>query len=250
VSLDPLHQFEIHHYGQVDVMGYTVAVTNQSIWVMGISLGLCALMILGTRPRQMVPGPVQSALEMAFEFVENMITSTAGREGLKFFPFVFTLFTFIAACNLFGLVPGAYTSTSQITVTGSLALLVFAIVWIVGLTHHGIKFFTLFAPAGTPSWMLPVIVPLELISFFARPFTLAVRLTANMLAGHVLLKVFAGFAILLLGALGVEGGLLASTMPAAMLIAVTALELFVALLQAYIFTILTCVYLNDAIHLH
>lgn len=248
-AIHPLHQFEIHQIGAVNVGPFEIAVTNQSAWVMGTTAFLCLLMVLAARPKALVPGRLQSILELTYGFVEDLITSTSGKAGMRFFPFVFSLFTFLAFSNMAGLIPGAYTSTSQITVTASFALLVFAMVWVVGLLTHGLKFFTLFAPSGVPKPLLVLLVPLEMISFFARPMTLSVRLMANMMAGHILLKVFAGFAIMIIGALGVYG-FAGAVLPGVALVVLSGLELFVALIQAYIFALLTCVYLNDALHLH
>ncbi len=249
MAIDPLHQFEIKQFGSFNLAGVEIAITNQAFWIVGSTLFLCILLILATRQRAMVPNKMQNVLEMTFSFVEDMITSTSGKAGLRFFPFVFTLFTFMAISNLAGMIPGSYASTSQITVTGAFALLVFAMVWVVGLLTHGLKFLTLFVPAGVPKPLLVLLIPLEIISFFARPLTLAVRLMANMLAGHILLKVFAGFAIMIIGALGTVG-LVGAAIPAVFLVALSGLELFVALIQAYIFSLLTCVYFNDALNLH
>mgnify|MGYP005838474393 CR=1 FL=1 len=249
MAIHPLKQFEIKQIGSVNLAGFDVAVTNQAVWTMATTGVLCVLLILASRGRQMVPNVMQNVLEVTFGFVEDMITSTSGREGLRFFPFVFTLFTFMLVANLSGMIPGSYTSTSQITITASFALLVFLMVWVVGFSVHGLKFFKLFAPSGVPKPLLVLLIPLELISFFARPLTLSVRLMANMLAGHILLKVFAGFAVMLIGSLGVMG-IFGAILPGVILVALSALEVFVALIQAYIFALLTCVYLNDALHLH
>ena len=249
MAIHPLKQFEIKQIGSVNLGGMEVALTNQAVWTMSTTAVLCALLIWASRGRQMVPGTAQNALEAVWGFVEDMITTAAGKEGLKYFPFVFALFTFMLVANLSGMIPGSYTSTSQITITASFALLVFLMIWVVGFANHGLKFFSLFAPSGVPKPLLVLLVPLEIISFFARPLTLSVRLMANMLAGHILLKVFAGFAVMLIGGLGFVG-LLGAILPGVMLVALSALEVFVALIQAYIFALLTCVYLNDAIHLH
>lgn len=248
MALDPLQQFAIQQLGTLNIAGAEIAVTNQALWVMGGTLLTSFLLVLASRKRAMIPGRLQGFAELTYEFIEGMITGSAGREALKYMPLIFTLMMFIATINLLGMVPVAYTSTSQIAVCASLALMVFALVWIIGFARHGFHFLSLFYPTGTPLWLAPLVVPLEVISFFARPFTLAVRLTANMMAGHILLKMFAGFAVMLAG-LGVTG-ILGAMIPGFVLIALTGLEIFVAILQAYIFTILTCVYLNDAINLH
>lgn len=249
MAINPLKQFEIKQIGSVNLGGIELAVTNQAVWTMGTTAVLCAFLIMASRGRQMVPGGAQNVLEVVWTFIEDMITSTTGKEGLKYFPFVFALFTFILVANLSGMIPGSYTATSQITITAAFALLVFLMVWVIGFMNHGLKFFTLFAPSGVAKPMLVILVPLEMISFFARPLTLSVRLMANMLAGHILLKVFASFAVMMIGALGFVG-ILGAIVPGIALLAISALEVFVALIQAYIFTLLTCIYLNDAIHLH
>jgi F-type H+-transporting ATPase subunit a len=190
---------------------------------------------------------MQSAAELTYEFVANMLRSTAGKEGMRFFPFVFTIFMFVLTLNMLGLIPYAFTVTSHIIITAALAITVFLVVLGYGLYRHGLHFFNLFVPKGVPIYILPLIVGIEVLSFISRPISHSVRLFANMLAGHIALKVFAGFIILLgtaLGAIGWAGGVL----PFAMIIALTALEMLVAFLQAYVFAILTCIYLNDAIH--
>lgn len=245
MALNPLHQFEIHELASFTIAGKEIFLTNQSLWMIVATLSVMLFFVLGTRKKQLVPGRLQSVVEMSYEFIENLVKSTTGPKGLKFAPFIFTLFFFIAANNVWGMIPGTYTSTSQITITLTLGLGVFALVWIVGFYNHGLKFFKLFAPEGTPMLLMPLIVVLELISFFARPCTLAVRLAANMIAGHILLKVFASFAIMLVSWIAVS-----AVLPVTVLLGIMTLELMVAFLQAYIFTILTCVYLNDAINLH
>jgi F-type H+-transporting ATPase subunit a len=194
-----------------------------------------------------VPGRVQSLVELTYEFVADTVRSTAGNEGMRFFPLVFSLFTFVLVLNLLGLIPGFFTVTSHIAVTGALAVLVILVVIIYGIYKNGLKFFKLFFPSGVPLFIMPLITLIEILSFLSRPLSLSVRLFANMLAGHITLKVFASFIGLLATSLGVAGWLL-SILPFGMLIALTALELLVAFLQAYVFTILTCLYLNDAIH--
>jgi F-type H+-transporting ATPase subunit a len=204
-------------------------------------------MIGATANRRLVPGRAQSLAEMSYEFVADMIKSTAGPDGMRFFPFVFSLFMFILFLNMLGLLPLAgFTVTSHIVITAALALLVFFTVIIYGLAHNGLRFFKLFVPSGIPIVILPLIVMIEVMSFISRPISHSVRLFANMLAGHITLKVFAGF-IVMLGAFGI-GGWIGAMLPLALTIALTALELLVAFLQAYVFAILTCIYLNDAIH--
>ena len=194
-----------------------------------------------------MPGRLQSMAEIAYEFVANMIRSAAGEDGLVFFPFVFTIFVFVLFSNFFGLLPGAFTVTSQIAVTFALACLVILTVIVTGFAVHGIGFLKLFVPHA-PWYLLGLLVPIEIISFLTRPISLSVRLFANMLAGHTMLKVFAGFVIALGGAGGVLTAL--SIAPMFLIVAITALELLVAFLQAYVFAILTCIYLNEALHLH
>jgi len=205
------------------------------------------LMIGGSAGKQLVPGRFQSMAEITYEFIASTIRSTAGSEGMKFFPLVFSLFMFICVSNLVGIIPYAFTVSSHIIVTVALALLVFLIVLIYGLYKNGLKFFRIFVPSGIPIFILPLVVFIEIFSFLLRPVSHSVRLFANMLAGHIALKVFAGFVAMLgvsLGAIGWIGGVL----PLALTVALTALELLVAFLQAYVFAILTCIYLNDAIH--
>lgn len=245
MALDPLHQFEVHEIGSFQLFGHEIVKTNQSLWMVTAIATVILIFTLGARKKALIPGRLQAFVELTYDFVAGLVRGTAGKEGMAFFPLILTLFLFIASLNVAGMIPGSYTSTSQIFITGQLALMVFALVWIIGLYKHGLHFFSLFCPAGTPIYLAPLIIPLELISFFARPLTLAVRLAANMIAGHVLMKVFATFAVMLAGIF-----LASAALPTAFLIALTGLEMFIAVLQAYIFTVLTCVYLNDALHLH
>ena len=245
MALDPLHQFQVAPVASWSVLGLDIVKTNQSL-TMVVATGLVALLfVLGARRRALIPGRLQAFVELTYDFVAGLVQGTAGKAAMVFFPLILTLFLFIAIQNLAGMIPGTFTSTSQIFITLQLALAVFVLVIGVGFYKHGLHFLSLFYPAGTPLYLAPLIIPLELISFFARPLTLAVRLAANMIAGHVLLKIFATFAVMLSG-LFVAAGLV----PLVFLIAITGLEVFIALLQAYIFTVLTCVYLNDALHLH
>jgi F-type H+-transporting ATPase subunit a len=202
---------------------------------------------LAVKPGRLVPTRGQSVAEVSYEFIANMIHSATGEDGLRFFPFVFSLFIFVLCCNFFGMIPGSFTVTSQIAVTFSLALLVMLIVIVTGFAKHGIGFLKLFVPHA-PWYMLILLVPIELISFLTRPISLSVRLFANMLAGHTMLAVFAGFVVLLGGAGGALTAL--SVLPLALIVAIMLLELLVAFLQAYVFAILTCIYLNEALHLH
>jgi F-type H+-transporting ATPase subunit a len=244
---DPIHQFQIVKLFPVaSVGGQEIAFTNSALY-MGIAVvGIAALMIGATASRSLVPGRMQSLAEMSYEFVRDTLRSSAGNEGLKFFPLVFSLFMFILMVNMIGMIPYTFTVTSHIIVTVALSLLVFLTVIIYGLWRNGLRFFKLFVPSGIPIYILPLVVLIEVMSFVSRPVSHSVRLFANMLAGHITLKVFASF-ITMLGAFGVIGWI-GATLPLALTVALTALELLVAFLQAYVFTILTCIYLNDAIH--
>jgi len=244
---DPIHQFEIHNIvtlGQIG--GHEIAFTNSALFMAITVVGIWALLMGGSSARALVPGRLQSIAELSYEFVANTIESTAGKAGMKFFPLVFTLFMFILVANIIGLIPYTFTVTSHIIITAALALLVFVTVLVYGFYKNGLGFFRLFVPKGIPIYILPLIVFIEVLSFLSRPISHSVRLFANMLAGHITLKVFASF-ITLLGGLGIAG-VAGATLPLAMVVALTALELLVAFLQAYVFAILTCIYLNDAIH--
>ena len=243
--IDPIEQFHIEKLFTIGHIGnQEIAFTNSSAYMFG-SVALITLLMVGAGKR-LVPGRIQSVAEIAYEFVANTIRSNAGKDGMKFFPLVFTLFMFILVANMVGLIPYAFTITSHIIITVSLALLVFLTVLVYGFAKNGLRFFKLFVPSGVPIYILPLVVFIEVFSFFLRPISHSVRLFANMLAGHIALKVFASFIPLLagLGVLGWAG----ATLPLGMVVALTALELLVAFLQAYVFTILTCIYLNDAIH--
>jgi F-type H+-transporting ATPase subunit a len=244
---DPIHQFEINKIFSIAKIGeHEIAFTNSSLFMV-IAVGIIGALLLGTTSsRNLVPGRLQSLAEISYEFVATTIRSTAGTEGMRFFPLVFSLFMFILVVNIIGLIPYAFTVTSHIIITVSLALLVFFTVLIHGFWNHGLHFFKLFVPSGIPIFILPLVVFIEIFSFFLRPVSHSVRLFANMLAGHIALKVFASFITLLAG-FGVLGWF-GAVLPLGMVVALTALELLVAFLQAYVFTILTCIYLNDAIH--
>ena len=247
---NPIKQFEIHEVFPFEAFGLNLAFTNSSYFMM-LTTGLTVvLFMIAMSSRALVPNRAQSVAEIIYGFVADMVRSTAGEEGLRFFPFVFTLFFFVFFANMIGMVPYAFTTTSHLVVTGALALLVIGIVIGFGIWKNGLSFFKLFAPSGAPFLIYLILVPIEIISFLARPVTLALRLFANMLAGHIMLKLFATFAAQLIGAalsgavfMGVVG-ILAFGMG----VALNALELLVAGLQAYVFAILTCVYLNDALH--
>jgi F-type H+-transporting ATPase subunit a len=240
---DPIHQFEIYPIVNLGhIGGHEFAFTNSALYMAITVVGIAALLVGASSSRALVPGRMQSIAELSYEFIE----STAGKEGLKFFPLVFTLFMFILVSNVIGLIPYTFTVASHIIITASLALLVFLTVIVYGLYKNGLRFFGLFVPSGVPMYILPLIVFIEVLSFLSRPISHSVRLFANMLAGHITLKVFASF-VTLLGGLGIAG-IAGATLPLLMVVALTALELLVAFLQAYVFAILTCIYLNDAIH--
>lgn len=241
-SHSPMEQFEIQRYIPMDVAGFDVSFTNSSLFMV-VATGLIVLFLtMGMRHRALVPGRLQSMAELSYEFVANMMRDTVGPEGQKFFPFVFTLFMFVLFCNMIGMVPYTFTVTSHIIVTFALALAIFIGVTILGFIKHGAGYLRLFVPHGVPAALLPLIVVIEVISYLSRPISLSVRLFANMMAGHTMLKVFGGFIVML----GIWGGWL----PLAFSVAFVGLEVLVAFLQAYVFAVLTCIYLNDALHLH
>ena len=246
MKIDPIHQFNIEPLFTIGHIGnQTIAFTNSSLY-MFIAVAVISILMIGTG-RQLVPGRMQSVAEISYEFVAGTIRSTAGSEGMKFFPLIFSLFMLICVSNLIGIIPYTFTISTHLIVTAALALVVFFTVLIYGFYKNGLKFFKIFVPSGIPIYILPLVMFIEILSFFLRPVSHSVRLFANMLAGHIALKVFAGFVAMLgvsLGALGWAGGLA----PLALTVALTALELLVAFLQAYVFAILTCIYLNDAIH--
>jgi F-type H+-transporting ATPase subunit a len=247
MQLNPIEQFEIHDMiPMVSMGGHNIAFTNSALFMLIIVFLVSALLIGATAQRAIVPGRLQSIAEMSYEFVANTVRSSAGTEGMRFFPFVFTLFMFVLFANLIGLIPFAFTVTSQLIITAALALTVFFLVIGYGFYRHGLRFLKLFVPSGVPGYILPAIVVIEVLSFLTRPLSHSVRLFANMLAGHITLQVFAGFIIMLAG-FGVLGWF-GAVLPFAMVVVLFALELLVAVLQAYVFAILTCIYLNDAIH--
>ncbi|RMF39075.1 MAG: F0F1 ATP synthase subunit A [Alphaproteobacteria bacterium] len=237
----PLVQFEIKEIVPLKLGGIDISFTNSSL-MMVIAVALTAgFFLIGMRRGALVPGRWQSAAELTYEFVAGLFRDTVGHEGRRYFPAVFTLFMFILVGNLLGMVPYSFTFTSHIIVTFAMAAVVFVGVTILGFAKHGLHFFSFFVPPGSPVWMWPLLIPIEIISYLSRPISLSVRLFANMLAGHTLLKVIAGF-IAMLGVAGV--------LPLALVVALTGLEILIAFLQAYVFTILTCLYINDALHLH
>ncbi len=238
----PLEQFQIKRLIPIKFGTIDASFTNSAAFMVLAAILIILLLTVSVRSRSLVPGRLQSIAEMAYEFVANMLRENVGDEGRRYFPFVFTLFMFILFCNLLGMVPYTFTPTSHIIVTFALAFVVFIGVTAIGFSRHGLGFFKFFVPSGVPPALLPLLVVIEVISYLIRPVSLSVRLFANMMAGHTMLKVFAGFVV----ALGFLGG----WAPLAFVVALTGLEIGIALLQAYVFTILTCLYLNDAIHLH
>ena len=245
----PMEQFEVKPIVPLHIGGLDISFTNASLWMCIVAAAAALFLTKGASARRLVPTRMQSIAEMSYIFVADMIRSAAGTEGLKFFPFVFTLFMFVLFANLIGLFPliHPFTVTSHIVVTFSLAIFVFLMVIVVGLSRHGLRFFSIFAPK-VPLPMLVLLIPIEIVSFLSRPISLSVRLFANMLAGHTMLYVFGTFVISLATAGGVFS--LISVAPLAAIVAVVALEFLIAFLQAYVFAILTCIYLNDALHLH
>lgn len=243
---DPTHQFVVTPIIPIEVGGIDLSFTNASLFMVATVAAAAGFLYMATSARGLVPGRVQSVAEMAYEFIASMLREGAGSQGMKFFPFVFSLFMFVLTANLLGMVPYFFTITSQIIVTFALACLVIGTVVVYGFYKHGLHFLGVFAPAGVPAVLLPLVSSIEVISFLSRPISLSVRLFANMLAGHITLKVFAGF-VASMGALGTVG-VVGSVLPLLMTVAMTGLEFLVAFLQAYVFAVLTCMYLNDAVH--
>jgi F-type H+-transporting ATPase subunit a len=246
VANDPIHQFQISKLIPIEIGGMDFSFTNSSLFMVLTAASAGAFLYVTTSQRGLIPSRLQSISEMSYEFIANMLRDAAGSHGMKFFPLVFSLFMFVLVANLWGMFPYFFTVTSHIIVTFALALLVIGTVIIYGFLKHGFGFLKLFVPQGVPGILVPLVVAIEVISFLSRPISLSVRLFANMLAGHITLKVFAGFVTSLsaMGAVGVIG----SVLPLAMTVALTALEFLVAFLQAYVFAVLTCMYLNDALH--
>jgi len=247
MTVDPIHQFNINNWFTIAKVGAReIAFTNSAMFMLIAVLSIAVLMIGFTRSRALVPGRLQSLAEICYEFVGDTLRSSTGEAGMKFFPFVFTIFMFVLFANLLGLLPYSFTVTSHIVITAALALLVFFTVIVYGFWKNGLRFLKLFVPSGVPIYILPFVVAIEVLSFLSRPISHSVRLFANMLAGHITLKVFGGFVTMIAG-VGVAGWF-GAALPLAMIVILTALELLVAFLQAYVFAILTCIYLNDAIH--
>jgi F-type H+-transporting ATPase subunit a len=245
-AINPIHQFSINPVVSIQVAGHDVSLTNSGLFML-LAVGLsCLIAAIGARGNSGVPGRMQAMAEMSYEFIAGMVRSAAGEAGMRFFPFVFSIFFFVLFCNLIGFLPYSFTATSQIVITALLALMVFLTVVIIGIKEHGVSFFKMFVPAGVPIYILPLVVVIEIVSFLSRPLSHSVRLFANMLAGHITLYVFGAFVVMLLGASAAIKAL--AVLPFAMTVGLEALELLVAFLQAYVFAMLTCMYLNDALH--
>tara|TARA_B100000674_G_scaffold229510_1_gene188703 strand:+ start:309 stop:1031 length:723 start_codon:yes stop_codon:yes gene_type:complete len=237
----PLEQFEIKPLAELSVAGIDISFTNSALWMVIAAVLVTGFMTLSMRRGALVPGRWQGAAEVMYEFVANMLKDNVGSAGRKYFPFVFTLFMFVLFGNLLGMIPHSFTFTSHIAVTFAMALVIFLGVTVIGFMRHGTHYLRMFFPEGAPLATAIILVPIEIISYFSRPFSLAIRLFANMTVGHIMLKVIGGF-VGLIGILGV--------LPFAMLTGITVLEFGIAALQAYVYTILTCIYLHDAIHMH
>ena len=255
-KIDPMHQFEVQSMADLFTLGgQEIAFTNSALWML-ITLGALWLFMLGGMKRQLVPGRWQAAVEGVTGFVDNMLVTSVGPEGRRFVPYIFSLFMFILFANILGMLPVGvvglhpFTVTSHLTITGILAIVSFGIVLAVGFLRHGFHFFSLFVPHGAPWWMMPILVPVEFVSFMVRPFSLALRLFVAMTAGHILLKVLAGFVINGMNADALWVAPVVALPSFVLMIGITALELLVAAIQAYVFALLTSLYLNDAVNLH
>jgi len=243
----PLAQFEIKSYYPIELMGIDISFTNSSLAMLITSSVIIFFMYMGIRKPSIIPSRLQVMLEISYEFIGNMINDNIGKEGMKYFSFIFTLFMFILLGNLIGMMPYSFTWTSHIIVTFAISFFIFIAVTLIAIAKHGlINFLKFFAPSGVPKPMLILLIPIEVISYLSRPISLSVRLFANMMAGHTLLKVIAGFVFVL----GANSFIIGGALPIAFLVALTGLEIVIAFLQAYVFAILTCLYINDAIHLH
>jgi F-type H+-transporting ATPase subunit a len=238
----PLSQFAIKKIVEISAFGYDISLTNSGLMMVLATFLVCFVLAYGMRVVLLVPSRAQVFTELIYSTINNTLKNNAGKNAEKFIPIIFSLFLFILACNLLGILPYSFTSTSHIIVTFSLAMFVLIFVTFVGFVNHGLHFFSLFLPQGVPLWLAPLIIIIELFAYLARPVSLSLRLAANMIAGHVLLKVLAGFCVM--------APLFFKVLPLPFIVILTGFEMFVALLQAYIFTILACVYLNDALNLH
>ena len=243
----PLAQFEIKTIIPINILNYDVSFTNSSLTMILSLLTIISFLYLGIKKGHIIPNKIQSLVELSYEFIAGIVNDNIGKEGIKYMPFVFTLFFFILIGNLIGMLPFIFTWTSHIIVTFAISFFIFLGVTGIAIYKHGIiKFLAFFAPAGVPKLMLILLIPIEIISYISRPISLSVRLFANMMAGHTLLKVIGGFVFVL----GANTFLIGGILPVAFLVALTGLEIVIAFLQAYVFAILTCLYINDAIHLH
>jgi len=243
MATNPMHQFEVYRIGpQIKIAGLDLSFTNSSLFMLLSAITICLILALGTRNKKIIPNKFQLISEMFYNFIAKMISDTAGSKAKPYFPFIFSLFMFVLFCNMVGMLPYSFTVTSHIIVTLLMAMFIFIAVTIIGFVKHGFGYLRLFVPKGVPVVLLPLITVIEIISYLSRPVSLSVRLFANMMAGHTMLKVFGGFVV----SLGILGGWL----PLGFSVALTGLEILVAFLQAYVFAILTCIYLNDALNLH
>ena len=243
MATNPMHQFEVYRIGPEIKLGeIDISFTNASLFMVISALTISLFLFLGTREKRLIPGKFQLLSEIFYNFVAKMISDTAGKKAKPYFPFIFSLFMFVLFCNMIGMIPYSFTVTSHIIVTLILAIFIFIAVTIIGFIKHGFGYLKIFVPSGVPVLLLPLITVIEIISYLSRPVSLSVRLFANMMAGHTMLKVFGGFVISL--------GLLGGWLPLSFSVALTGLEILVAFLQAYVFAILTCIYLNDALNLH
>lgn len=246
---NPLHQFEIKSIIPIQIGGLDASLTNSGAFMILAVALITGFLLLSVQSRALVPGRLQSVAELAYEFVANMLRTNVGSEGRPYFPFIFSLFFFILLGNMLGMVPYGFTFTSHLAVTLGMAMLIFIGTTIIAFAKHGIGFFGFFLPHGTPWYVAPLLVPIEILSYFFRPISLGLRLFANMTAGHTLLKVFAGFAAGFVASMGAVG-IFPALIPMAATIALTGLEFLIAFLQAYVYAVLACIYLNDALHMH
>ena len=243
MATNPMHQFNVYKIGpEIKINGIDLSFTNASLFMLISGIFISLFLLLGTKDRKIVPGKFQLISEMLYNFISKMISDTAGKKAKPYFSFIFSLFIFVLFCNMVGMLPYSFTVTSHIIVTLAFAMFIFIGVTILGFVIHGFKYLKIFVPSGVPMVLLPIIMIIEIISYLSRPVSLSVRLFANMMAGHTMLKVFGGFVISL--------GLVACWLPLTFSVALTGLEILVAFLQAYVFAILTCIYLNDALNLH
>ena len=243
MATNPMHQFNVYKIGpEIKINGIDLSFTNASLFMLISGIFISLFLLLGTKDRKIVPGKFQLISEMLYNFISKMISDTAGKKAKPYFSFIFSLFIFVLFCNMVGMLPYSFTVTSHIIVTLAFAMFIFIGVTILGFVIHGFKYLKIFVPSGVPTVLLPIIMIIEIISYLSRPVSLSVRLFANMMAGHTMLKVFGSFVISL--------GLLGGWLPLSFSVALTGLEILVAFLQAYVFAILTCIYLNDALNLH